>query len=523
MKDEVRSMEDTLEHLGMTQEEIKTELGVGEQLTDTTNAELFTALFGRNVRFDHRRKRWLIWNNNRWEADRTGGIYRLATRTARKRYEWAEKEGDLSLRTKISKHAIASESKTKLESCITLAENLYPIADIGDNWDNDTWLLGVGNGVLDLRTGKFRPGKQGDRITMSTGVDFNPKAECPRWEQFLVEIFEDTELIDWIHRALGYSLLGDTSEQCVFIGYGIGANGKGRFCAALHAALGDYAYSAPFSTFELYQRASIPNDLATLEHKRFVNSSETNDNTRLNEARVKAISGGDRMSARYLHQEYFEFWPHLKLWLFVNCKPKVVDDSFGFWRRVRLIPFIKQFTGKAEDKQLDAKLRAEAPGILAWLVKGCLEWKERGLEPIPDCIRTATQEYQQESDVLGEFIAAKVIEHPGTSTKASELYNAYKQWAEGEGMIGREILTSTAFGRRMKDKYRKERKGGTVSYYDIGIDGQLQDSLEANKGQTPTSSCSKAEGLCTLRTGKETFGCIYEPEECPFIRDNKET
>jgi len=129
---------------------------------------------------------------------------------------------------------------------------------------------------------------------------------------------------------------------------------------AVRAALGDYSYSSPFSTFELYRRASIPNDLAALEFKRFVTSSETNDDTRLNEARIKAISGGDPITARYLHAEFFTFMPHLKLWLLVNHKPKVTDDSHGFWRRVRLIPFARQFTGEADDKHLGEKLRASA-------------------------------------------------------------------------------------------------------------------------------------------------------------------
>ncbi len=287
--------------------------------------------------------------------------------------------------------------------------------------------------------------------------------------QFLSEVFGDNELIDWLHRALGHSLTGDTTEQCVFIGHGVGANGKTRFIEGMRWALGDYAYSAPFSTFELSQRASIPNDLAALEFKRFVTSSETNENTRLNEARVKAISGGDPMTARYLHAEFFTFMPHLKIWLFVNHKPKVADASFGFWRRVRLIPFTRQFIGEADDRRLGEKLRAEAPGILTWLVQGCLEWQKRGLDPVPECVKVATQEYRQESDILAGFIADRCIEHPKATVKASELYSAYKSWAEGEGMRDREVLTSTAFGRRMRGRYQKERRGGTVYYFGIGL------------------------------------------------------
>ena len=453
--------------------------------TDAGNAEYLAYIFQNEARYDHRRNRWLLWNQHHWQPDSEGLIYRLALGAARRRYHAAETIEDLKLRLEVSKWAIQSESTMKLQSCLALARNFEPIASNGEGWDHNAFLLGASNGVIDLKTGELRPGDREDNITMSTAIDFDPTAECPRFMQFLNEVFGDPELIDWLHRALGYSITGDTSEQCIFMGYGIGANGKGVLCHAIHAALGDYAYSSPFSTFELYQRASIPNDLAALELKRFVNSSETNDNTRLNEARIKAISGCDPITARFLHQEYFTFWPHLKLWLFVNHKPNVIDDSFGFWRRVRLIPFTKQFTGKADDKRLSTKLRSEAPGILAWLVKGCLEWQKRGLDPIPQSVKIATEEYKRESDVLSGFIQARCIEHHNATAKASELYSAYKDWAEGEGLRekDKEYLNSTKFGRRMGEHYAKDRKGGTVHYYGIALVGQLQDSFERNDAE----------------------------------------
>jgi len=499
-------------------------------LTDTGNAELLASLSGNELRYDHRRRRWLLWRRHHWEPDRDGHISRLAVDTARVRYSHAEIIKDLKERQRIATWAISSESRMRIDACISIAKSIEPIADSGDNWDSDTWLLGVNNGVADLKTGELRPGRPDDRITMTTGVDFNPQAKCPRWEQFLTEVFGDDEIIDWLWRALGYSISGDTTEQCVFIGHGIGANGKGVFSGALHAALGDYVYSSPFSTFELYQRASIPNDLAALEFKRFVNSSETNDNTRLNEARIKAISGCDPITARYLHQEYFTFWPHLKLWLFVNHKPKVIDDSFGFWRRVRLIPFTRQFTGKTDDRRLGEKLRVEAPGILAWSVRGCLEWQKRGLEPVPECVKVATQEYQQESDALAGFIAERCIEHPQATTKASELYKAYKSWAESEGMRDREVLTSTAFGRRMRERYQKERRGGTVYYHGIGLPGQLQDSFEANVTENdvfPICNASRVKHRTTILNypaeAKNGGNCPTELPDCPACGRNEWT
>lgn len=526
----------------------ETESPLGEvRLTDTSNAEVLAKLYPGSIKFDHRRRRWLIWNEHHWEPDRDGQIYRLAIQVARIRYQQAELIHDLKERQRVAKWAIDSESRMRTEACIALARNVDMIADPGDDWDNNVWTLGVNNGVVDLKTGELTKGEPWDRITMTTGLNFDPDAECPRWQQFLTEVFDDPELIDWLHRALGYSLTGDTSEQCIFMGHGIGSNGKGVFCAAIHAAMGDYAYSSPFSTFELYQRANIPNDVAALEHKRFVNSSETNDNTRLNEARIKAMSGCDPITARYLHQEFFTFWPHLKLWLFVNHKPKVADDSLGFWRRVRLIPFTKQFNGDTDDKNLRDKLRAEAPGILTWLVQGCLKWQERGLDPIPGCVKAATEEYRVESDPVTQFLSEMSVDRPGATVKANELYIAYKAWAETQGMTTKEILTSTAFGRRMGDKYAKAKKGGGVYYYGVGLAGQFQDSFNRNvtendvfplynshKGKSrenyPKPSncpdgvigarCYKANGRCLIRFSNETeFSCIHSPEDCPYFRE----
>lgn len=251
------------------------------RLTDTGNAELLASLFGNQIRHDHRRRRWLLWRRHHWEPDRDGHISRLAVEAARVRYAQAENIAELRERQRVANWAISSESRMRLDACIAIARNVKPIADSGENWDNDPMLLGVANGVVDLRTGELRLGLPDDRITITTSVDFAPDATCPRWLQFLNEVFGDPELIDWLWRALGYSITGNTTEQCIFMGHGGGGNGKTKFNEAIRAALGDYSYSSPFSTFELFQRASIPNDLAALEFKRFVTSSETNDNTRL--------------------------------------------------------------------------------------------------------------------------------------------------------------------------------------------------------------------------------------------------
>ncbi|HXH21600.1 MAG TPA: phage/plasmid primase, P4 family [Dehalococcoidia bacterium] len=194
----------------------------------------------------------------------------------------------------------------------------------------------------------------------------------------------DEELIDFIWKAVGYSLSGDTSEQCLFICHGSGANGKSVFLGTIRALAGDYAFNAPFSTFELQNRTTIPNDVAPLASKRLVTAAETNDGTRLNEARLKALTGGDPISARFLHREYFSFIPEAKYWLAVNYRPRVDDLSYGFWRRVRLVPFTCTFIGN-QDKHLAAKLVRELPGILAWSPPRLPRLAERG--PGSACVR----------------------------------------------------------------------------------------------------------------------------------------
>lgn len=438
-----------------------------ERLTDSCNAEALAELYGDRLRYDCRRGRWLVWDNHLWRPDATGEVHRLAKEAARERYRRAQ-ELPATSRIAVSKWAIQSENLPRLEAAISLARHELPIADDGHHWDSNRWLLGVPNGVVDLTTGALRAGRQDDRVTMCAAVPYDPRATCPRWEAFLSEVFADEELVDWMQRALGYSLTGDVREQRLFMGYGIGGNGKSTFSRTLQAVLGDYAYNAPFATFELKQRASIPNDVAALEHKRFVTGAETNDNTRLNEARIKALTGCEPTTARFLHQEWFTFEPHLKLWLFVNHKPVVADDSYGFWRRVHLLPFLRRFTGEQIDKSLDNKLLAEGPGILAWLVRGARAWEERGLEPVPAAVASATEAYRMESDPLSAFLANCCVVHEHAVVKASELYAAYKKWAE-DGGGGGETLSSTAFGRRIAQKYPKTHTKGGALYSGLGL------------------------------------------------------
>lgn len=434
------------------------------RLTEASAAERFAWLHGHGARFDHRRGRWLAWAGHRWVPDGDGQITRLALQFARDWQGEALAIGDPDLRGRTFKAALRLERLAALRAMLDLAASLPPLADAGDRWDADPWLLGTPAGVADLRTGTLRAGRPGDRVTMSTAVPLDPDARAPRWERFLAEVFGgDTTLVDFIHRALGYSITGDTSEQCLFLCHGTGANGKSTLTDTLRRVLGDHAWNMPFSTIEWRDRAGIPNDVAALEGRRLVIASETSDGARLNEARVKALTGCDPITARFLHREFFTFTPVAKFWLAVNHKPVVRDDSHGFWRRIRLVPFRQQF---AVNPGLAGELRAESPGILAWLVRGCLAWRERGLDP-PASVTDATADYAQDSDPLAGFLAECVAPAADAEVWASDLYDSYTRWAKLHGLGDRERLTATAFGRKASERFPFRRANGRKVYLGI--------------------------------------------------------
>lgn len=454
--------------------------------TDAGNGELFAHLYGDRVRYDHRRKRWLLWSDHRWSPDCEAAIRVLAKDAARRRYMQAPGLSDTKERESEARWAIQAESRQRVEAALYFAVAEKPVADTGEGWDSDPWLLGCPNGVVDFRSGELRAGRPEDRITMSTGVLFDPSAACRRWEKFLREVFEDDEeMIDWLWRALGYSATGDVREQEWNLMHGRGNNGKGALIRANRRALGDYAADTPFSTFELHGRTPIPNDLAALVGRRFVTASESNEAVRLNEARVKALTGGDPVTARFLNAEFFTYTPVLKLWLSTNKLPLVSDLSFGFWRRVRLIPFGRVFMGDEIDKDLDTKLAAETPGILTWIVRGALAWQERGLEPVPASVKAATREYAEDSDDLAEFLAERCVVEDGCTVPAGELFKEYSAWADERGLKKDDRLSATAFGRRMSEKFAKKRGVGGRTYHGVGLLAKVDARSDVGAGGIP--------------------------------------
>lgn len=453
--------------------------------TDSGNAELFAHLFGQFCRFDHQRGRWLLWKGDWWGGDADGQLYRWATEAARKRAKAGTEIDNREAAKRTFLWSKASESAGKIEATLKLARAQPPIADPGKAWDTSPMLLGVANGVVNLTNGKLRRGRQEDRITVSNDIPFNEHARCPRWIQFLNEVFEDdAELIDWVHRAIGYSLTGSTREQVWFICYGKGANGKSTFLEVLQKALGDYAGNLPFTALMKGKEQAIPTDLASLPGKRLITASETQESAALNEARVKALTGGDTITARQLYEKQFSFVPELKLWVALNHLPAVTDTSDGFWRRVRIVGFNRQFGADARDPQLKDKLSDELPGILNWAVQGAVRWQEKGLEP-PMKVMLPVLEYRNESDPLGDFISECCVTSPNAQVSAAAIYVAYSTWADKNGHRERDKMSNTAFGAKMAERYQKRHTRHGKTYFGIGLWTGDRDEVS---GVTGTSS-----------------------------------
>lgn len=429
--------------------------------TDVGNAEMLAHLYGQDLRYDPALG-WMAWNGKHWQANERRAV-QLVIAMARRRYFDASKlEYDEA--KKEAAWALSSQQVNRVMGCLQLARSLDIFAVPA--WDPDPWLLGVNNGVVDLRSGRLLRHMRGQYITQLSPVDYDITASAPRWVQFMEEVFPDKSVREFVQRAIGYSLTGITSEQAFFLCFGKGANGKSKLLYALKEILGPHSYSAAFSTFERGKK-EIPSDVAALKGKRFVMASEAKDATLIDEARIKALTGDDEIAARFLHRDWFNFRPTLKLWLAVNHRPIVDDDSIGIWRRMKLIPFTQTFD-PTKETDIEEKFKRELPGILAWAVMGCLDWIDQGLMA-PDILSEAVDDYKREMNPLEQFIIETCEESPTATVGATAFYKSYQSWAKAVGYSDREILTLTAFGRKMAERFKKKHSRAGWYYFGVRI------------------------------------------------------
>jgi putative DNA primase/helicase len=409
------------------------ERGLDEAFTDRNLARTFAEL-ARDQALFVPQWGWLLWDGRRWARDEGGHrVMALAMDILPRHFAERAIAAQGEARAQLLEMAKKAMSRQRLSAALELAKGLL-LADPSE-FDRDPFALNCLNGTVDLRTGELRPHDPQDRITRLAPVEYTPDAQAPAWERFLSDIFlGDQELVAYIQRALGYSITGDTREDCVFIAWGSGRNGKTVLLETVAAVVGDYARSvSPDLILARGEKDDThPHVLAELAGVRLATISETEEERRLNASRLKALSGRDTMTARHLYRPYFNFRPQGKLWLRTNYKPRVTDHSVAMWERLRLIPFRAYFPPERRDKELPEKLLAEAPGILAWLVKGAQAWLKTGLQE-PAAVAEATAAYRSEQDIVGQWLEERTEADSQSITPFKALYDDYRSWCEEAG------------------------------------------------------------------------------------------
>ncbi|KAF4408627.1 phage/plasmid primase, P4 family [Streptomyces lycii] len=369
-----------------------------------------------------------------------------------------------------SEAAKGFNSTTRIDNLLTELRSVPSVYVDPDEFDARPELLCFRNGTVDLESGELRPHDKGDMLTVMLDADYDPEARAPRWEQFLAEIMPGhPEMVDYLQRLTGYGITGHTSEQCFTVLHGKGANGKSVFTDTLTEVFKEITTTAPYETFEAKQSGGVPNDVARLRGARLVMAAEGESNKPMSEALIKRMTGKDKMSARFLRQEFFEFRPTFQIILSTNHKPSFRGQDEGLWRRVKLVPFARYFAKHERDYHLDTKLLSERAGIIAWAVRGAQQWFRQGLDD-PELIRQATADYKETSDALNGFIG-DVIEITGDDADTilgSDLYRAYVAWSDEEGLSKAEVWKRTTLYRAMDERGCQRRKGSAgMTFYGL--------------------------------------------------------
>ena len=415
--------------------------------TDTDNAQRFATRFGAKALYTPGRG-WLVFDGKRWRRDDVSQVVELAKVTARLIAAESRHLEDDKARAERSRFAKQSLGKGSLDRMIELAKSLLAVDDAC--LDANPWLLNVENGTIDLKTGRREKHDPRDLLTKIAPVKANRHAECPTFEKFLKRVAGgDPSLVKFIQRAVGYSLTGITTEQVLFFVYGkSGNNGKSTLVNLIRDMVGDYGLHTPTETLLVKQYDNaIPADLARLDGARMVTAIEANFNRHLDEARIKSMTGGEPITARYMRQNFFQFVPVLKLWLVANDQPRVRGTDEAFWRRMRAIPLTIKIPEAERDPDLPTKLRAELPGIVAWAVRGCLKWQRNGLG-MPGAVEHATKGWQKEMDALKRFVLEHLDIAPVSKIGASQLHNLYSNWCVQQG---EQPLTMQGFKAKLQE------------------------------------------------------------------------
>ncbi|MBU3617607.1 phage/plasmid primase, P4 family [Polynucleobacter sp. JS-Fieb-80-E5] len=441
---------------------------------DLDNARFFRSMFEGEFLFCHSNRKWLRFTGMRWEwcqkDEQIGAAKLVAEQIMDKAGELFKLDPTGATSKAWQSHAKTIRNNGRIIAMLELAtsEPGMSISNISD-LDSQPMLLGVSNGVYDLKAMKLIPADPKLLISRQVHANYNRIATCPLWLKFLDEIFiGDQDVINYIQKALGYSLTGDVSEELLHFCYGHGKNGKSVMANVIVKIMGDYVQTANFDLLAL-KESGATNDVARLAGARLVMANETRENQRLDDQKLKALVSTEKITARFMYAEFFEFWPQFKIWLRGNYKPIITDSSNGAWRRMRLIPFEYQVPEDRTDHKLEDKLLAEKEGILAWMIDGCHRWQQERLSA-PKRIEDASRVYQDESDMLGEFLEDCCEVGAGKTESQKAVFGTYQIWARSNGTHSATQKSFTRqLGSRGVDTKRIKTHGDTKRFY-VGLE-----------------------------------------------------
>lgn len=440
---------------------------------DTGNTERFLYAFKDNVLYSYTNKIWYYYAKKYWAEDTTGKVFLMADYIANSIRKEPIYVSDTSDEKLVKKAQDALKSHIKYTRGFNGKSNMikdvqHHVAVKPEEFDQHGLLFNTQNGYIDLANGHLMEHQKSKYFTRISFADYDADAKCPLWEKFLSETFQgNQELIDYLQRAIGYSLSADVSEQQMFILLGNGQNGKSVLLNVINEVFGSYAMNIQPQTIAVKNNNSGANqDIARLQGARFVTTTEPNRGMKLDEGVVKQITGGDTVTARFLYGKEFEYKPEFKLWMATNYKPIISGTDEGIWRRMAIIPFEYHVPKNKVDKKLTYKLKEELSGILNWCVEGYQQWRIRGLDE-PEIVKAQRHDYRNEMDSIQRFVEECCDTGPDYETQASELWDSFNEWVKYNNEYDK--FTSKRFYMELQKEFEKRKSNGVMVYKGIKL------------------------------------------------------
>ena len=405
-------------------------------LTDSGNAERLIQIHGDRLRYVPAWGRWIVCGaDGFWSVDHKDVAVRELAKDVGLQLKWeAASHSRKDKARDLFSFAFKSLNARGITGMVSLARGIEGIVLDHEELDRDPYLLGCANGVVDLRSGVHRPARPADLLTMRCQVSYEPNAEAPRWQRALEEWFPDAEVRAYVQRLAGSCLVGRQRDHVLVIHYGQGGNGKGTFIRIMQHVLGPYAVEIHLSLLVQTRHREHDTVRADLFRTRLAVAAETDRGMKLAEASVKNLTGGDRIRARRMREDSWSFDPGHSLWLHTNYLPEIGGRDGGIWRRLRVVEWENSFGDGAQDKDLDETLAHEGPGVLRWLVEGCLDWQKNGLEE-PEKVVRDTLAYRRREDVFQRFQDdAGLVFRDGLRIQSEAIQSLLSDWAESEGI-----------------------------------------------------------------------------------------